>query len=558
MRKHPGLPAGGPAAALVVTYGNTTRKHRPLDRDLTLLGRARNCDVPLVSPEVAPVHCLIARAAGGWLLRDCTGRGGTRLNGKAVTESALADGDVLQVGTFSFELQLPPEHPGPTPAAFQRLQHSRRNLAYLALELRKKVRVARACAMSQDALNDQAGQLRSLQQSLNNRRRQLEQTEAAFRQSQAAQDEPLAARTRQLREAEARLQTQRKEFEETTRRATQEHARRLEEIQRQAAALPSSEKVAALKKREEKLAVLAAKLVKARTQLAERLDKLDQQKAQLRKERAALAAAPEPAPLRAEAERLRASLAEQKAVSEAKRVELEEREAKLAREKAQLRKDQAALAAAGPEAAQLRAEAERLQAALAEQQAVGKAQRAELEALRALEGAQAAVVATSGGAQLQELIASLREEVKVRDALLEKMNRRLKQHAARPDADIQSYEAELNRYRLELERDRKDLNEQLQQLRQRHAEVEDAARETEIQMARERAQLAREQAELNRLRQELSRAQNRSSRELEVRERLAALKRPRQEAPEAPPRPAAPPTGLRRRVVAGRPTTTPA
>jgi hypothetical protein len=34
-----------------------------------------------VSPEVAPIHCVIVRVVADWRLRDCTGRGGTRVNG---------------------------------------------------------------------------------------------------------------------------------------------------------------------------------------------------------------------------------------------------------------------------------------------------------------------------------------------------------------------------------------------------------------------------------------------------------------------------------------------
>jgi hypothetical protein len=498
MRKQPSFLSGGSGAALVVTYGNTSRKHRPLDRDLTLLGRARNCDVALVSPEVAPIHCLIARGADGWLLRDCTGRGGTRLNGKAVTESVLADGDMLQVGTFSFQLQLPQPGPALTQAAFQRLQRSRRNLAYLALELRKKLRLVRACVASQQDRDEEAQQMRSLQHNLDNRRRQLQQAETAFRQAQAAQEQQLAARGQQLQAAEAHLRVQRAELDQGMRQAKEAHARRVEELQRLAAAAPSPEKIADLQKREQKLAELASKLRHARKQLQQQVRALALKKAQLRQEQAAAAQSPELARLRGEVELLRRELAEQKAVSDA--------------------------------------------------------QRAELQAVRAVEGAQAAVAELSGGAPMQELIASLREEIRGRDALLEKMNRRLKQHASRADEDTESYEAELNRYRLELERERRDLNDQIRQMKQRHAEIEEAAREAEVQMARERAQLAREQAELNRLRQELSRAQNRSPREQEVRERLAAIKRPREEGTVPPQKASAPATGLRRRNLVGRPT----
>ncbi|MGH9677597.1 MAG: FHA domain-containing protein, partial [Candidatus Acidiferrum sp.] len=89
--------------ALIVTYGNTTRKYRPLDRDVIVLGRAPGCDLGLASPEVAPVHCVLVHGADGWKIRDCSGRAGTRVNGTAIVEGLLKHGDTLQVGTFSFE-----------------------------------------------------------------------------------------------------------------------------------------------------------------------------------------------------------------------------------------------------------------------------------------------------------------------------------------------------------------------------------------------------------------------------------------------------------------------
>src|SRR5262249_40932893 len=94
--------------ALIVTYGNTTRKVRPLDRDVLMLGKSSACDVSLKSPEVYPVHALVVRTADGWRVKDCTGRGATRLNGRSVQDEALTDGDMIQIGTFSFQAHLPP------------------------------------------------------------------------------------------------------------------------------------------------------------------------------------------------------------------------------------------------------------------------------------------------------------------------------------------------------------------------------------------------------------------------------------------------------------------
>src|SRR5262245_11111540 len=115
MRNEEKEPIDPATPVLIVTYGNAARKSRPLDADLLLMGRSPACNIHLVSPEVAPIHCVLARRASGWLLRDCSGRPGTRVNGKPIQEVALEDGDVIQVGAFSFQARLPadPAQAGP-------------------------------------------------------------------------------------------------------------------------------------------------------------------------------------------------------------------------------------------------------------------------------------------------------------------------------------------------------------------------------------------------------------------------------------------------------------
>jgi pSer/pThr/pTyr-binding forkhead associated (FHA) protein len=474
MRKEPhGSPARGPA--LVVTYGNTTQKHRPLVGEVTILGRSRHCDVSLVSPEVAPVHCLIARVAGGWLLRDCTGRSGTRVNGKAVTGALLVDGDTLQVGTFSFEVRLPAVPPGAADARAGHYERSRRNLAQLALGLRKRLRTTSAALRSQQEIDQLADRLRSMHRDLE-------------------------TRSKQLGKAEARLLTQQKELEERIRQAQAEHVRRVKEMEETQAAVPA--RAADLDAKEAKLASLARKLERARKQLHEQTQELAKEQARFRQEKEAAAPAGDVLRLRQQIDTLARELAEQKGICEA--------------------------------------------------------QQGELEALRALGEAQDAVVELSGGAELHGLVNSLREQVSERDALLDKLARQLEQHQTPPDDDKEGYEAELNRYRVELERERHELDEQARQLQQRHAEIEQAARETELQMARERARMARDQAELNRLRQELSRTQNRSPREQEVRDRLAGVRRLKEQVAQAPQAESPAKSGARRRPLTGRTRQAPA
>jgi hypothetical protein len=490
---------------LVVTYGNTNQRQRQLEGDLVVLGRARNCDITLVSPEVANVHCIIARVGGGWRLRDCTGRGGTRLNGTPVTDVELTDADVLQVGTFSFEVKLPAakrgdsrvdKQPGPGNG---RLERSRRNLAHLALGLRKRLRVAEAALRPQEEIDRQSDRLRVLQRECEARRQQHEQAESSLRAQRDVQEREQTARREQLdraaqeaaqrqAEEEARLQAQRQELEELRRQEQEGHARRVEELrQLGTTVVPPAEGLGELERAGRRLARFARKLQR------------DHQK--LRQLATGLASGAAPT-------------------------------------------DPAA-AGPEPESEQLRLEVEELRLRLAELQVQCAAQEKELTALRALEDAQAAFVELSGGAQMQQLICSLRQQVKDRDDLLERMNEKLAGHSHpdRPEAeDMAGYEAELNQYRVELERDRHDLNDQMKQVQEREQEMQQALREAELQMARERAQLAREQAELNRLRMELGRATNRKSREIAARKRLAGVQRLKEEMldkrPDGEPEPA--------------------
>lgn len=93
--------------ALLVTFGSTSNRRRPLTRHATLIGRNRCCDIRVDSPEVSGLHCLISRHVGGLTLRDCDSRGGVIVNGHPVREAELCNGDRVQVGPFTFEVSIP-------------------------------------------------------------------------------------------------------------------------------------------------------------------------------------------------------------------------------------------------------------------------------------------------------------------------------------------------------------------------------------------------------------------------------------------------------------------
>jgi pSer/pThr/pTyr-binding forkhead associated (FHA) protein len=213
---------------LVVTYGNTSRKHRPLVHDVMIVGRSTASDVGLISPEVAPIHCVLVRLAGGWRLRDCTGRAATRVNGKPVQDEALADGDTIQVGTFSLKLHLPPDAavlaaaPAGAPVAAvaavspdaERLMRSRRRLGEKLVRLRRELRLETMRREQAEAelaprlaeLDQQAERLRALQRDCDRRQAQLLEGERALAADRAAlEEERQRVRARTEQEAEVEL-----------------------------------------------------------------------------------------------------------------------------------------------------------------------------------------------------------------------------------------------------------------------------------------------------------------------------------------------------------------
>jgi len=244
-------------AGLIVTHGNTTRKHRPLEGDLVVLGRAAPCDILLVSPEVAPVHCILQRGPDGWRLRDCCGgRHATRLNGQQIHEETLRDTDVLQIGTFTFEVRLPSARPTPvlgsTPvvddhvaARLKHLRRSRRNLIRLALRLRRKALQANTLPPTLAELEREAQCLRALQRDYEARVKgyegrldELEKAERELCDERAAFEDECAERQARLDKAEhdmahrqaemeTRLKLRWEECRQHCRQAEQAHAESL-------------------------------------------------------------------------------------------------------------------------------------------------------------------------------------------------------------------------------------------------------------------------------------------------------------------------------------------
>lgn len=569
-------------AALVLLYGiaHGEQKRWPLHRDATIIGKSRGCDLVLEAPDISSLHCVISRHAGGYSLRDCNSRAGIRLNGDAIEEASLHDGDLLQIGPFSFQLALPPASAA-VPAAeprHLRLERKRRNLVRLALWQRRQAQVLaqRLAGRGSEAATafvplDVAQQVEALQQ----RMRDCERRAAQLDQGE-----------RELTRDRAILQQEREEFRELL-------AKREQELE---------ERESWLRQHEDKLCqpVGWSAAAPAYPLAAEEPDLTEEQLQQtcvLPRWSAPAAAAEEDlektmcipqvnaaGPLLSPEEFLAVDV--QNLLLRPDELHLYVRSLRhlqqcLQDERQQLELAKQHIHAAGPEVSmpqsndlltreeweQQYAEAihylQQQQAALDEQREqlgslltesngtdADAGIRAELEALRQ-ENQQLWQLAREQEAQGREEEAGLVSRAELLSELenLQRDNEMLRQlletqrshHAEQEEAcqaslsdmpaveDVDSYEAELVQFRRQLEEDRHKLNQEIHLLRQRQLELEDATRDVEMELSRERATLARERMQLERMREEIQNDLQRLQRDAGIHGRLAPVQQLRQE-----------------------------
>lgn len=492
----------GNVPLLIPRHGPGDRRPRPLDRDVTTIGRARGCDLVLDASDVSTIHCVVFRSGAAFLVRDCNSRAGTRVNGDAIRgERLLHDSDILLVGPFSFELHLPAGRTNGESTALDAAQsrhyaRSRRRFAEHALRLRRLLRERAADGAHRET--EVQGELARLHEKINIYDRRLKELNEAESELTAEREE-LRARVQQ---AEREIAQQFEEAEQQVRQRWQEFQRR---CQAEEAAL-----VGRLQQRE---------VDSMKQQLDNGQDSPAQQEAMLRGQRAELAR----------------MLNELRQLQEELRRPVQDQLKALADENEQLRRALAdyearlAASAASPEAQQklkeTRAENDLLRMLLQEREH-------ELsDAMDRLTAPKAAETPAAGSDidLLRAEVARLAQQVAEKDALLSDLTAKAAAKQARPASELERYEAELNQERQELEQERAKFTQELEQLRVRNQELDEATREMEMEMSRERAELARERIRMERMREELRVDMEKLQREMSVRESLAPVQRLREE-----------------------------
>jgi pSer/pThr/pTyr-binding forkhead associated (FHA) protein len=86
------------AAHLIIQEGPRAGKRLEIWKDLTTIGRSRDCDIFLEDISVHRKQASIKRTASGYVLRDDHGKGDSLVNGQSVKEQLLKHGDQLLFG----------------------------------------------------------------------------------------------------------------------------------------------------------------------------------------------------------------------------------------------------------------------------------------------------------------------------------------------------------------------------------------------------------------------------------------------------------------------------
>jgi len=117
----PFLPPAGAQAGLarLILESGLGKVEYPLDAPVVTIGRSRSNDISLEDSRVSRHHARIVRDERGFLIEDLNSRNGTRVDDRAIRDSAaLTDGAVVRIGDSVFRFTVAPpiaQAPRPIP-----------------------------------------------------------------------------------------------------------------------------------------------------------------------------------------------------------------------------------------------------------------------------------------------------------------------------------------------------------------------------------------------------------------------------------------------------------
>ena len=109
----PLIAESAPRVRLVVESGSDAQAPINCRRVVTLIGSRSGCRINLRHRRVAPVHVALVNTGTHVVAVDLVSSHGTTLNGLTMQYERLTDGDLLEVGRWTFRVELEePEHHG--------------------------------------------------------------------------------------------------------------------------------------------------------------------------------------------------------------------------------------------------------------------------------------------------------------------------------------------------------------------------------------------------------------------------------------------------------------
>jgi pSer/pThr/pTyr-binding forkhead associated (FHA) protein len=110
-------------ARLVIKNGGLSGSVIELNLGVNRVGRGSDADFQINHPTVSALHCELILSDGAVLIRDCGSTNGTFVNGKAIKEAIVLDGQIVHLGdvelvveTTEVTVAIPKfERPGPKP-----------------------------------------------------------------------------------------------------------------------------------------------------------------------------------------------------------------------------------------------------------------------------------------------------------------------------------------------------------------------------------------------------------------------------------------------------------
>jgi len=97
---------GDPGGRLSVTISNGMTVEVRLGQKEVKIGRGHEADLQLPDPSVSRLHAKVFRVGRQYFLADLRSRNGTHADGKRITQLALEDGRMFQVGPFRIHFHL--------------------------------------------------------------------------------------------------------------------------------------------------------------------------------------------------------------------------------------------------------------------------------------------------------------------------------------------------------------------------------------------------------------------------------------------------------------------